>query len=130
MAGLPRLSGFLQTAAFCAAERAKPKGRCMPSRSISLPLLTRICLLCALGVALPAQAATVTVTGTGDTIAIDGSVTLREALTSINAGANANADVVAVGAYGSVDTIAFSIPGAGPHTIAVGATALPFIVKP
>ncbi|HEV7508501.1 MAG TPA: Calx-beta domain-containing protein [Thermoanaerobaculia bacterium] len=101
----------------------------MPSRSIAIPLLT---LLCALGVARPAQPATVTVTvtGTGDTIAVDGSVTLREALASINGGANVNADVVAIGTYGSVDTIAFNILGGGPQTIAIGATALPPIVKP
>ncbi|HEY0556244.1 MAG TPA: Calx-beta domain-containing protein [Thermoanaerobaculia bacterium] len=99
----------------------------MPSRSIAISLLA---LLCALGVARPAQPATVTVTGTGDTTAVDGSVTLREALASINGGANVNADVVAVGTYGSVDTIAFNITGGGPQTIVVGATALPPIVKP
>jgi len=43
-----------------------------------------------------ARAATVTVTSTGDTVAVDGGVTLREALQSVNAGANVNADVVAV----------------------------------
>jgi hypothetical protein len=75
-----------------------------------------------------ARAATVTVTGTGDTIAVDGSVTLREAITSINAGANANADVVAVGVYGTNDTIAFNIAGAGVQTIAV-LTLLPPISK-
>jgi hypothetical protein len=56
-------------------------------------------------------AATIVVTGTGDTIAVDGLVTLREAMASVNAGANVNADVVAVGAYGSSDTINFAIPG-------------------
>ena len=66
-------------------------------------------------------AATLTVTGTADTTAVDGEVTLREAITSINNGANANADVAAVGSYGSSDTIAFAIPGAGVHTIAVAA---------
>lgn len=45
-----------------------------------------------------ARAATITVTGTGDTVAVDGAVTLREAITSINNGSNVNADVVAVGA--------------------------------
>src|SRR5438094_4846113 len=47
------------------------------------------------------DAATITVTGVGDTTAVDGSVTLREAITSINNGANVNADVVAVGVYGT-----------------------------
>jgi hypothetical protein len=77
-----------------------------------------------------ARAATITVTGTGDTVAVDGAVTLREAITSINAAANTNADVVAVGAYGTSDTIQFNIPGAGPHTITVGATPLPTLVRP
>src|SRR5512141_41536 len=79
--------------------------------------------------ARPAPAATVTVTGTGDTVAVAGSVTLREAITSINAGANVNADVVAVGAYGVSDTIAFNIPGAGVHTIVQG-SILPTLAVP
>ncbi len=68
-------------------------------------------------------------TGTGDTIAVDGSVTLREAITSINNGANVNADVVAVGPYGTNDQIVFNIPGTGLHTIAP-ASNLPNITKP
>src|SRR5713226_9772014 len=75
-----------------------------------------------------ASAATITVTGTGDTIAVDGIVTLREAITSIKNGANLNADVVAVGAYGTNDTINFGISGAGVHTIKP-ATDLPAITK-
>ena len=67
-----------------------------------------------------AEAATITVTGTGDGIVVDGVVTLREAIASINAGANVNADVVAVGTpYGTGDLISFAIPGAGVHTIAL-----------
>jgi titin len=66
-----------------------------------------------------AAAATITVTGTANTIAVDGSVTLAEAIASINAGSNTNADVVASGSYGTNDTIAFAIPGAGAHTILV-----------
>ena len=57
--------------------------------------------------------ATLTVTGTGDAIAVDGVVTLREAIASANANANVNADVAAVGDYGT-DTIRFSIPAADP----------------
>jgi Calx-beta domain/IPTL-CTERM motif len=99
----------------------------MSSRSAAvLPLV----LICALGAARTAQAATITVTGTGDTIALDSSVTLREAIASFNAAANVNADVAPVGTYGSGDTIAFSIPGGGPHTIPVGATPLPVIARP
>jgi hypothetical protein len=56
------------------------------------------------------------VTGTGDNIAVDGVVTLREAITSANNNANVNGDLVSFGAYGA-DTINFAIPGAGPHTI-------------
>jgi hypothetical protein len=72
---------------------------------------------------------TVTVTGTGDTMAIDGVVTLREAISSINAGANFNPDVVGVGAYGTADTINFNIPGAGVQSIAVTGSPLPGIGK-
>lgn len=99
----------------------------MSSRSAAVLLLV---LTCTLGAARTAQPATVTVTGTGDTIAVDGSVTLREAIASFNAAANVNADVAPVGTYGSGDTIAFNIPGAGPHTIQVGALPLPVIARP
>jgi uncharacterized repeat protein (TIGR01451 family) len=58
--------------------------------------------------------ATITVTGTGDTIASDGVVTLREAITAANTNA-ASGDAPAGGT--GLDTIAFNIPGAGPHTI-------------
>lgn len=76
-----------------------------------------------------AHAATVTVTGTGDAVAVDGAVTLREALESINGGANVNADVVAAGAYGTDDRIEFAIPGAGVHTIQP-ASELPALAVP
>jgi hypothetical protein len=76
----------------------------------------------------PALAATITVTGTGDTIGIDGMVTLGEAITSVNNGANVNADVVAVGAYGTSDTINFNITGAGVRTITT-TSAFPTISK-
>lgn len=69
--------------------------------------------------------AAITVTGTGDTIAVDGVVTLREAITSANNNADVNADVVGVGAYGA-DTINFNIAGSGVQTIAPTA-ALPAI---
>jgi hypothetical protein len=76
-----------------------------------------------------AHAATITVTGMGDTIAVDGVVTLREAITSANQHSNVNADVVAVGAYGTNDTINFNIAGAGVKTISPTA-ALPVIIRP
>ena len=79
--------------------------------------------------ARPAAAATITVTSTADTILVDGTVTLREAITSINNGSNVNADVVASGGYGSNDTIAFSIPGSGVRVIAP-ITNLPALTRP
>ena len=92
---------------------------------------------CARGCALPlaiaavaatTQAAIITVTGTGDTIAIDNVVTLREAITSANNNANINADVSASGTYG-IDTINFNIAGAGMKTINL-TSALPMITGP
>ena len=68
------------------------------------------CATILLAPALP-DAATLTVTSTADTIAVDGGVTFREAIESINAGANANADVVASGIYGVDDAIHFDIAG-------------------
>ncbi len=100
-------------------------------RPIKMPGAARFALGCALALAAmqsAAQAATITVTGTGDTIAVDGLVTLREAITSANDNANVNADVVAVGVYGT-DTINFNIAGAGVHTI-TPAAPLPFIIDP
>ena len=76
-----------------------------------------------------AHAATVTVTVTGDLVAVDGAVTLREALASINGGADLNADVVAIGAYGTDDRIEFVIPGAGVQTLQPG-SSLPALAVP
>jgi hypothetical protein len=85
-------------------------------------------------------AATVTVTTTLDDITPNnGSVSLREAITAINAGNNlGDPDIAAhtVGAFGTNDTINFNIPGAGVKTINVGTDAsasgfeLPPITKP
>ena len=72
--------------------------------------------------------ATLVVTSTADTIAEDGVVTFREAITSANNNANVNADVVAAGTYGT-DTINFNIPGSGVQTISP-ASALPQITDP
>src|SRR5262249_33281608 len=78
--------------------------------------------------------ATITVTTTAGDSAVDGTVSLREAILSINAGANINADVVAVGVYGVNDTIHFNISASGTvQTINVGGTgngALPALIKP
>ena len=100
-------------------------------QSVRIPCAARFALGCALALAAiqgAAQGATLTVTGTGDTIAVDGIVTLREAITSANNNANVNADVVAVGVYGT-DTINFNISGAGVKTIAPTST-LPSITDP
>jgi len=79
--------------------------------------------------------AVITVTGSGDTIAIDGLSTLREAITSINNQADVNADVTLnrVGNYASLaggtpDVINFNI-GAGVQTIAPTG-AEPTIIRP
>src|SRR5262249_38898186 len=58
--------------------------------------------------------AIITVTGTGDAIAVDGLVTLREAITAANT--NAASGDTSAGAPGT-DTIQFKIPGAGVKTI-------------
>src|SRR5258705_10531421 len=86
-------------------------------------------------VLMPAQAATITVTGTGDTIALDALATLREAITSINNQADVNADVTLnrVGIYASLaggtpDVINFNISGSGVHTISP-TSALPTITR-
>lgn len=65
-----------------------------------------------------ARAATITVTDDGDAVAVDSMVTLREAIVSINAGADVNGDVTGTrsGIYGATDQIRFLI-GAGPITI-------------
>src|SRR5205085_9686162 len=105
--------------------------------------LLRISVVCFVGLFFllllqPAAAngATITVTSTGDTIAIDALATLREAITSINNQADVNGDVTLnrVGGYasapgGTSDVINFSIPGVGVKTIAV-TTAEPTIVRP
>ncbi len=72
--------------------------------------------------------ATVTVTNNNDTTNAADGVSLREAINAINAGADGG-DVVAVGAYGSNDTINFNIPAAGVQTIQVVAGGLPVITK-
>jgi parallel beta-helix repeat protein len=72
------------------------------------------------------------VTTAVDDTSVDGFVSLREAIQSINQGSSVNADVNAVGAYGSNDTIQFAIAGQGLQTINVGSTglgALPTITR-
>ena len=68
-------------------------------------ILSALVAAFALILAHAASAATITVNTTTDETSTDGKVSLREAIQSINAGANVNGDVAAVGAYGSNDTI-------------------------
>jgi hypothetical protein len=84
--------------------------------------------------------AVITVTSTNDDLnapaSEDGTASLREAITSINNGADFNADITAnrTGTYGVNDTINFNISAAGTvQTIAIGSTgngALPTLVLP
>ena len=82
------------------------------------PLVAAL-ILCS--TALAAHGATITVTKTGTAIqrdgapAVDGQVTLREAIQSINNGADLNGDVTAnrTGTYGTSDTINFAYSGGG-----------------
>jgi CSLREA domain-containing protein len=80
-------------------------------------LVTAFGLAGILGVA-PLYAATLTVTTSADNTTVDGQCTLREAILANNAGAD-SADCVAdvTNPWGTADTIAFNIPGAGLHTI-------------
>jgi hypothetical protein len=112
------------------ASRFGAEHRCKSGRQVGrVQLMLMIVLTCAVAfAAMPAPAATLTVTSTGDTIAVDGLLTLREAITSANNNANVNSDVIPSGAYGT-DTIQFLIPGSGVKTITPTST-LPSITDP
>ncbi len=73
-----------------------------------------------------ASARIITVTGTGDTIALDGKVTLREAMTAANTNF-ASGDAPAGDA--GLDVIHFNIPGGAFHTITL-ASELPPTPEP
>jgi CSLREA domain-containing protein len=84
--------------------------------------------------------AVITVTTTADDLTPnDGSVSLREAITAINAGNNlGDPDIIAQnpGTFGSNDTIHFNLPGTGPFQISVGSDSsashipLPALTRP
>ena len=78
---------------------------------------------CVALLAAPLGAATITVNSTADTTALaDGQCTLREAIANANQNADTTGGDCAAGEpRPAIDTIAFNIPGAVPHTIAVGA---------
>jgi len=64
--------------------------------------------------------ATITVTNNNDIVAVDGTVSIREALDSINAGAAVNADVVPTGGpFGTADEVNFA-GGLSPISLAAG----------
>ena len=80
--------------------------------------LQLLALIVSASFCLQASAATITVNGSGDTIALDTFATLREAITSINNQADVNADVTGnrLGLYasepgGTPDVIDFSVTG-------------------
>src|SRR4051812_44079281 len=60
--------------------------------------------------------AVIIVNDTGDAVANDAVVTLREAIQAVNAGHDVS-DVHATGAYGQDDEIHFKLPGSSVHTI-------------
>ena len=89
--------------------------------------ITMATLICVLFLAAAAASAkTITVTSTGDTIAVDGVVTLREAITAANT--NAPSGDAPAGDPG-MDVINFNILGGGVRTISP-TSALPAITEP
>jgi len=88
------------------------------------PTVHAVCV-CLVAFLNPSSAATLAVNSPGDAIAVDGAITLREALASCNLRADVNADVAAgrKGPYGVDDRIKFGI-ASGTAVIAVG-SALP-----
>jgi CSLREA domain-containing protein len=110
-----------------------------PETQSCLLRLSFACLVGLIFLLLPhaAAAATITVTTTADDLTPnDGTVSLREAITAINAGSNlGDPDISAQspGTFGVNDTIIFNISGSGVKTINVGGNglgALPAITKP
>ena len=81
--------------------------------------ISRLLIIIAIGilsVALRVEAATITVTGTGSNVAVDGVCTLTEAIQAANT--NSVVNECPAGQPGPIiDIIAFNIPGAGPHII-------------
>src|SRR5262249_37493150 len=97
-------------------------------RSLTWGLVLLLCLALLLLDIIPARAATLTVTTNADPSVADSACSVREAIMSLNAGANSG-DCVASGSYGMADTINFNIGGVGVRKITL-ASSLPAIVKP
>src|SRR5215217_5946840 len=99
-----------------------PKGRTITRALAPLGLALALMALAA----SQTFAKTITVTGAGDAVSVDGLVTLREALTAANT--NAPSGDAPKGDVGS-DTIAFNINGGGVKTINLQ-SQLPTITEP
>ncbi len=116
--------------------KARTLGKSTPGdipRTITRSIVSLFLLsLCAADV----QAAIISVNSTGDTVAVDGYCTLREAITAINNGASVNECEPVFGSFGTNDSIGFAIDGAadgctgvlGVCTIKPG-SSLPTIAK-
>ena len=97
-------------------------------RALTIPALC----LAAAAMLLSASAlrcATLTVTTVNDAVNAADGCSLREAVTAVKNQADFSDCVHTGSAYGTSDTIAFAISGAGVHTITLGST-LPDITKP
>lgn len=66
-----------------------------------------------------ASAATIPVTTSADSVAVDGSCSLREAITAANLNSGGGVGECPAGDASGQDQIVFQIPGAGPHQILV-----------
>ena len=91
-------------------------------------------LVAVLAFAHPAQAVgPIVVTTTADTVADDGACSLREAITAANSNAVSGVlpgECAAGELAPAVDTIAFAIPGDGPHTLTPVGTVWPYTDEP
>ncbi|HZK80922.1 MAG TPA: CSLREA domain-containing protein, partial [Humisphaera sp.] len=120
--------------------RNRTKGRTGPGISIARQNMQRAVRAAIEPLEVRRMLASITVTTTADDITPnDGTVSLREAITAINAGTelgDTNITAQNPGTFGTNDTINFNIPGTGVHTIMVGSDAsatgldLPAIIKP
>ena len=115
-----------------AKESGKRKGE-TDKQTLNLIQSFRSCLVTLsmltvfmLAASAPAAASVITVTSTADNIAVDGVVTLREAITAANT--NQPSGDALKGDPG-LDTILFNIPGSGVQTIAI-TSFLPNITEP
>ena len=125
-----------------AAPRTQ-KGRTVPDQARYRTRVAAAAVVCAFAWATPASAAVITVTTTQDDITPnDGSVSLREAITAIDAGNDLGDPSISLqnptlpGPFGSNDQVNFHLPSSGQQTILVGSDPsaaglrLPSLSKP